>query len=119
MKKLLLMMLLSLSGCQPSAGDEDPCAAEMGYLEVCATLFDEPATGGAVIREGSTDAEPIEALFDSTGCTTVRLDGGEYEWAAESSSANCFSDFEEVSVSSCGETTSVTVELQNWCLIGG
>ena len=119
MKKLLLVMLLSLCGCQPSVGDEDSCDADTGYLEVCATLFGDPAIGGAVIREDSTDTEPIEALFDATGCTTIRLEGGEYEWAAESSSSNCVSEFEEVSVSSCGETTSVTVELQEWCLLGG
>lgn len=119
---LLLMASLSLCfllvGCGHSPDDPDDCQGENGVLQVCATLFGEPAEGQALLQLNDSTGGPLEALLDDQGCTSIDLAPGSYEWAASSLSATCISAYEEATVEDCGRVTEVEVELDQWCQLG-
>ena len=116
---LVVMAGFLLAGCATEPPGPTSCEAQRGYLEVCATLFDEPADGAAWVRSDSEDELPLEALFDEQGCTTVELSPGQHEWSAEALSGSCTSPYEQVTIGACEEVTQVSIELDSWCLLGG
>jgi len=115
---LVLTTGFLLTGCDVEPIDPVSCSTENGYLEVCATLYNEPADGHALVRSSSDDEVPLEALLDESGCTTIELEPGQYEWAAAALSDNCVSLYEEVTVAGCAEVSEVSVALEYWCQDG-
>jgi len=116
---LALLALGFLAGCAAGPSGSTSCEAQRGYLEICATLFNEPADGEAWVRSNSEDEIPLEALFDDQGCATVELSPGQHEWSAEALSGSCTSPYEQVTIGACEEVTQVSIELDSWCLLGG
>ena len=116
---LLMLAGVLLSACVGAPTGPSSCEAQLGYLEICASLFDEAAEGQAWVRSDSEDELPLEALFDEQGCTTVELSPGQHEWSAEALSGSCTSPYEQVTIGACEEVTQVSVELDSWCLLGG
>jgi len=106
------------AGCVTEPPDEHSCTTENGYLEVCATFFDEPADGYALVRSNSDDEGPLEALFDESGCTTIELEPGQHEWSASALTENCVSPYEQITIEGCAEVSEVSIELESWCQIG-
>ena len=116
---LFVLAGVLLSGCVVDPTGPSSCEAQRGYLEICATLFNEPAEGQAWVRADSEDELPLEALFDEQGCTTVELSPGPHEWSASALSGSCTSPYEQVTIGACEEVTQVSIELDSWCLLGG
>ena len=115
---LFLTTGVLITGCEVEAPEDNACTTENGYLEVCATFFDEPAEGHALVRSGSDDDVPLEALFDESGCTTIELEPGQHEWSAAALTDNCVSPYEQITIEGCAEVSEVSIELESWCLIG-
>ncbi len=113
------LALALLAGCSasPSPGPE-PCEAQRGYLEVCATYFGSVAAGSVLVRVDSEDPLPIEYLLDADGCTSVELSTGSYEWSAQHLTDSCVTSYEAVVIGECEEVTEISVELGNWCTDG-
>ena len=114
---LLAMTAILLASCGVEPEQRD-CPTEQGYLEICATLFGEPAEGLGLLRSNPETEQPLEALLDEQGCARIQLSPGDHEWAAMALSGNCVAPYEEVTISSCGEVTEVSIELDNWCMLG-
>ena len=113
-----LALFLMFAGCDQPPDDQDDCSGESGVLQICATLFGEPAEGQALLQLEDSEGSPLEALLDDQGCASLDLAPGTYEWAASSLSASCVSAYSEATVEDCGRVTEVEVELDNWCQIG-
>jgi hypothetical protein len=114
-----LLALASLGGC-PAASPPgpEPCEAQRGYLELCATYFGEVAEGSVTVRVDSEDSLPIESLLDADGCTSVQLSSGSYEWSAQHLTDSCVTSYEPVVIGNCEEVTELSVELGDWCTDG-
>jgi hypothetical protein len=114
-----ILAAVLMSGCpsEPPPGPE-PCEAQRGYLQVCATYFGDPAEGSVLIRVDPQDDMPIESLFGTDGCTTVELSPGPHEWSAQHLTDTCVSEYQQVTIGECEEVTEVSVELDYWCVDG-
>ena len=113
---IYLPLILLFSGCDHPTDEREDCPNESGVLEVCATLFGEPAEGHALLQLDDSGGGPLEALLDDQGCASIDLAPGSYPWAA--ASGNCVSAYSEATVEPCGRITEVHVDLDNWCQIG-
>lgn len=112
--------LLPLVACPSDPGPHSPeeCEAQRGYLQLCATYFEGVAQGYANVRTSPDDEAPISALLEADGCVVIELSAGDYQWQSEHLTDTCISDWTDVSIEACEETTEVSIELGDYCFDG-
>lgn len=112
-----LVPLILLAACAPTRGDDDDSGACDTTLRICATYSGTASSGWGDVRTDGDDPAPLESALGEDGCVDVPVAEGDWEWRARHATDTCWSSWTSVSVPAC-ETTTVEVELIEWCFDG-